>query len=132
MDYTALKVLIETNPAHASTSDEDMAVWLNDPTAVTRDRATILSETLFSECLEEITEWNALAADDRQVVRDIFTIYNEVPTEAGTPARTQLIAILGTNTKAAIASLISENVSRATDAGFPVIKAGDVIYARQQ
>ena len=130
MDYQALKTLIETHPTHASTSDEDMALWLNDQTAVTRDKVSIPSPDIFAECLNQIGEWNALTADERQIVRDILTIYENVPTQAGKPARTQLVAVLGTATKQAIAALIPENVSRATDAGFSRITAGDVIYAR--
>ena len=54
-----------------------------------------------------------------------------MPTKAGSPARTQLIAILGSATKAAIAAKISETVSRAVAVGIAnQISMGDIEYVR--
>ena len=131
MDYAALKTLIDSEPANAGRTDQEVVDWCNTPSVV-RDQATIASARIFESCLNNVAEWNALAADDRQLVRDILTVYapEGVPTEAGTPARTQLVAILGTATKSEIAALIPETVSPAVDADLGAVILGDVENAR--
>lgn len=129
MDFAALKTLIDGEPANAARTDEEVTDWCNTPSVV-RDRATVPSTEIFTECMRESAEWTALSADDRQMARDILNIWENIPTQSGDPARTQLIAILGTNTKAAIAALIPETVSPATNAGFPVLCIGDIQNAR--
>jgi len=129
MDYAALKVLIDSDPANAGRTDAEVVTWCNDPT-VTRDRDRVTTEEVFTECLRQNAEWDALTAEQRQVVRDICTVYEGVPTQSGDPARATLIAVLGTNTKAAIAALIPETVSPATNAGLGTVIIGDVQNAR--
>ena len=129
MDYQALKTLIDSDPANAAKSDEDVVTWANTPSVV-RDRATVPSTEVFTECLRESAEWGAMTADARQEVRDILTVWDDIPTAAGSPARTRLIALLGTNTKAALAAIIPETVSPAVDAGLGNVIIGDVQNAR--
>ena len=129
MDYAALKTLIDSEPANAARTDEEVVTWCNDPTVV-RDKEKVSTEDIFTECLREEAEWNALTAEQRQVTRDICTVYDGVPTQSGDPARTVLINVLGTNTKAAIAALIPETVSPAEDAGLGTVIIGDVQNAR--
>ena len=131
MDYAALKTLIDSDPANAGRTDAEVLSWCNTAT-VTRDQPTIASGRIFEACLNNVAEWQALTADDRQLVRDILTVYapEGVPTASGEPARTQLVAILGTNTKQEIAALIPETVSPAVDAGLGTVNLGDVENAR--
>lgn len=129
MDYTSLKSLIDSEPANAAKTDEDVVTWCNTPSVV-RDRATVPSTEVFTECLRENAEWSTMTADERQEVRDILTVWDDIPTEAGSPARTRLIALLGTNTKAAIAAIIPETVSPAVNADLGTVHLGDVQNAR--
>ena len=129
MDYAALKVLIDSEPTNAAKTDEEVVTWCNTPSVV-RDKATLSTEDVFTECLRERTEWEALTAEQRQIARDICTVYEGVPTQSGDPARAALIAVLGTNTKAAIAALIPETVSPAVDADLGSVIIGDVQNAR--
>ena len=132
MDYAALKALILTNPNHATTSDADMLAWVNEE-VISVDKETVSSGAIFAAILRNRAEWNALSATDREFIKDILYIHSGegVPTKAGSPARTQLIAILGSATKAAIAAKISETVSRAVAVGIAnQISMGDIEYVR--
>ena len=129
MNYADLKTLIDSEPANAARTDQEVLDWCNTPTIV-RDQEKVSTEDVFTECLRESAEWDLLSADDRQIVRDICTVYEGVPTQSGDPARTVLINVLGTNTKAAIAALIPETVSPAVDDGLGVVNLGDVQNAR--
>lgn len=132
MDYSALRTLIESNPNHATTSDVDMLAWVKEE-VISVDKDTLSSGTIFAAILNHRNEWNALSATDREFVKDILYIHSGegVPTAAGSPARTQLISILGANTKAELAGAISTLVSRAVAAGIADnIRLGDIEYAR--
>ncbi len=129
MDYVALRVLIDSDPANASRTDQEVVDWCNAPTVV-RDRAIVSTEEVFTECLREQAEWEALSSEDRQIVRDICTVYEGVPTLSGDPARDTLITVLGPNTKQAVGALIPETVSPAVDAGLGLVHLGDVQNAR--
>lgn len=132
MDYNALRSLIETNPDHATTSDEDMLIWINEE-VVSVDKDSLSSGSIFASVLNNRDEWTALSATDREFVKDILYIHSGegVPTSAGSPARTQLIAILGANTKSELAGQISSLVSRAVAVGIAGnIRLGDIEYAR--
>ena len=132
MDYQSLKTLMESHPQWPSVEDSVLTDWVNEE-AVSVDKDTVGSGTIFAAILNNRDEWNALSASDREFVKDILYIHSGegVPTKSGTPARAQLVAILGSDTKQEIASVISEDVSRATAAGIPGrIRQGDVEYAR--
>jgi hypothetical protein len=132
MDYAALRTLIETNPNHTTLSDADMLAWVNEE-VISVDKDTVSSGTIFAAILNNRSEWTALSAADREFVKDILYIHSGegVPTAVGSPARTQLIAILGNATKAELAATISDTVSRAVAAGIPgQIRLGDIEYAR--
>lgn len=133
MDYAALKTLIDSEPANAGRTDEEVVDWCNTATVV-RDKATIPSSEIFEICISDdnVGEWEALTADQRQLVRDILVVYanDGVPTAAGTAARSRLVAILGTSTKQDIAAVIPETVSPADNAGLGAVNLGDVQNAR--
>lgn len=132
MDYAALRTLIETHPTHGSTSDADMVTWLNEE-VISVDKDTVSSGEIFAAILNNRAEWTALSASDREFVKDILYIHSGegVPTTAGSPARTQLISILGSATKGELASKISSDVSRAVAAGvIGTIKESGVAFAR--
>jgi len=132
MDYQALSALIQTHPQWPAVDDSVLTDWVNEE-AITVDSPTIQSGDIFSAVLNNRSEWEALTADQRQIVRDVLVIYSTdgVPTASGSPARTVLIDILGVNTKAEIAALIPKDISRAENAGIiGRVREGDVIYAR--
>jgi len=132
MDYALLSALIATHPNPSVTSDADMLAWVLEEVVVV-DSDFLPSSAIFATILNHKAEWDALSANNRDLVRDILVIYaNEgVPTAPGTPARTQLIAILGNATKTELAGLIPKNISRAVNAGIPEpIKLGDIEFAR--
>lgn len=132
MDYAALRTLIETHPTHATETDDALAAWVNEE-VVSVDKSTVSSGAIFAAILNNRTEWDALSASDREFVKDILYIHSGegVPTAAGTPARAQLVAILGSATKAEIAGIISEDVSRAVAVGvIGKVRVGDIAFAR--
>jgi len=132
MDYQALNTLIQTHPQWPTVDDATLTTWVNEE-AISVDKDTVSSGAIFAAILNNRSEWTALSATDREFVKDILYIHSGegVPTAAGTPARSQLVAILGTNTKAELASVISSLVSRASAAGIPgTVRQGDIEYAR--
>jgi hypothetical protein len=131
MDFAALRVLIETHPTHGATSDPDMVTWLIDDTAVTRDQLTLSNADIQDIALAETAEWNALTDAERATFGQIIAIRDAVPVTVGTPTRTSLQAILGTNTKAALGAAVPEDVSRLNDAGLgTTVAEGEVAHAR--
>jgi hypothetical protein len=131
MDYTQLRVLIETHPSYPTPSDGELATWCNDPTAVTRDQTHLPNAEIQDIALSETVEWNALTEPQRATFGQIIAIREQVPVTSGTPTRDTLQDILGTNTKVALGAALPENVSRAVDADIGGrVRAGDVAHAR--
>jgi len=130
MDYVALKSLIESHPNWPIVDDAELVTWLNDDTAVTRDRDSLTPGEVMDAVIDNRAEYAALSTVDREALGLILSSYDEIPTKPGEPARTALIDILGTNTKAALAAKIPETVSRATDSGIGYVRQGDVEHAR--
>jgi len=132
MDYQALSTLIQTHPQWPTVDDATLTTWVNEE-AISVDKDAVSSGAIFAAILNNRSEWAALSASDRELVKDILYIHSGegVPTAAGTPARAQLVAILGTNTKTELAGIISSLVSRASASGIPgTVRQGDVEYAR--
>jgi len=117
MDYAQLRALIETHPDHATTSDEDMAIWVNDPTAVTRNQTHLSNAEIQDIALSQTSDWNAMTDAERATFGQIIGIRDAVPVETGTPTRDALQDILGTATKVALGAALPEDVSRAVDDG---------------
>ena len=132
MDYAALRTLLETNPSHATLTDQELADWVNEE-VVSVDRSNLSNEEILAVILDNRSEFAALSAADQQIVRDILYVGTSVPTTAGEPARDTLVAIFGggSATITALAAAISETVSRAVGAGIiGTIRAGDIGFAR--
>jgi hypothetical protein len=132
MDYQALKTLLDSDGSTAAMTSQEAADWCNAE-VISVDQDVVSSGQLFAAIANNKSEWDALAATERDFVKDILYIHSGegVPTSPGSPARTQLVAILGTNTKAEIAGIISEDISRAENAGvLGHVSAGAVEYAR--
>lgn len=118
MDYQGLKTLIMTHSSWPSVTDADLVTWVNDK-VISKEHATLPSGTVLSTILSYTAEWTPLSDANKQLVRDIlYTFSGEgIPTAAGTPARTALVAILGSQTKSALAAAIGYNISRAENIG---------------
>lgn len=136
MNYEALKVeLLAGHPVTGAYNvDDALALAECNAVNIIRDRVSLSAAAIFDEILKERAEWDALGTDaTRQWVRDILSINSieGISTVVSSPARVELIATLGTNTKAAIALLIPETVSQMTVLGFgAAIIIGDVQNAR--
>ena len=130
INHVQLKALIDSEPSNSGKTDAQVLDWCNTPSEV-RDRESVTTEEVFTECLREQAEWDALTGEQRQIVRDICTVYQGVPTQSGDPARDTLIAVLGTQTKAAVAAIIPETVSPAVNDGInEKVRMSDVEIAR--
>lgn len=131
MDFAALRTLIETHPAHAATSDTDMLIWVTDETAVSRDQTHLANSKIQDIALSETAEWNALTDAQRATFGQIIAIREQVPVEVGTPTRSTLQDILGTQTKITLGAALPETVSRAIDAGITeTVSIDHIIHAR--
>jgi hypothetical protein len=131
VDYAALRTLIETHPSYPTPSDEELATWVNDPTAVTRLQTHLSNADIQDIALSQTADWNAMSEPERATFGQIIAIRDAVPVENGVPTREALEDILGTATKVALGAALPEDVSRAVDAdvgGTP--KAGDILHAR--
>jgi hypothetical protein len=118
MDYQGLKALIITHPQWPSVTNADLVTWVNNK-IISKEHETLPSGTVLSTILSYTAEWTPISDANKQLVRDIlYTFSGEgIPTAAGTPARSALVAILGTNTKSALAAAISYTISRAENIG---------------
>ena len=133
MDLNVLKTLLQTHPNYANATDAELMTWANEK-VISSDRPTVPAPTIFAAILSNTAEWTPLSDANKQLVRDILYVHSSegVPTAVGSPARTVLVAILGTNTKAAIAAAINHLVSRAANAGLVGdVSVGDCYYARR-
>lgn len=68
MDYQALNTLIKTHPSWPSVTDEDLVIWVNDPTAMTLDRESLPNEKILATILSSATtraEFAALSDTDK-------------------------------------------------------------------
>ncbi len=133
MDYSALKVLIQTHPQWPSVDDETLATWCNEK-VVSRDKTSLPATTILQAILTYKSEWDAVSDANKATVRDVLYIASGegVPTAAGNPIRNILVSVLGTQTKQALAIAIGELVSRASAAGiYESVRVGDVMEAKR-
>lgn len=114
----AVAIIGSADPAQFQTAYDTMSVQTQ---AV--DRESFPTEEMFAIILDNVSEWEAMPGDDRQIVRDILVIHANggVPTSVGSPARTILVDKLGTNTKQALAAALPETVAL-----FPGLTPGQV------
>ena len=131
MDYAALRTLIETHPSYPTPTDQELADWCNDDTAVAITKTHLPNAEIQDIALSETADWNAMTEPQRATFGQIIAIRDSVPVENGTPTREALEDILGTATKVALGAALPGTISRAEDAnvgGAP--KAGDIEFAR--
>lgn len=131
MDFAALRVLIETHPTHAVTSDTDMITWLEDATAVTRNRAAMPVNEMVEVAVSFPADYAALSVDKRDALALIANLDSFDLTD-GTPVREALEVIFaGTSILTELAGRLTEDVSRLNAAGLgTTVAEGEVAYAR--
>lgn len=131
MDFAALRVLIETHPTHAVTSDTDMITWLEDATAVTRNRASMPVNEMVEVAVSFPADYAALSVDKRDALALIANLDSFDLTD-GTPVREALEVIFaGTSILTELAGRLTEDVSRLNAAGLgTTVAEGEVAYAR--
>lgn len=132
-DYAALKA--ELDAGHPVTGaydavDDNIALTQINAVNVVRDRPTIPAAEILEFIIDNPVEWEALTTGEQTMVSMILDLNPSVPTASGASARTALVAILGTVTKAAIAAAIPETVSQSVALGFGNVILGDVQNAR--
>ena len=112
-----LAVLIQTHPTWPAVTATELTPWVND-LVIDKNKESLPNEFILEVIMGNIAEFNALTADNRQIVRDILYIGNSVPTVAGNPTRDRLVTIFGgvSDTIQALAAAIIYQVSRAGDA----------------
>lgn len=136
MNYTALINWLADQPASGwpSDSNDNIAAWCN-AAVVDRDRETLPSAEIWGVILANRQEWLDLTAEARDVVANTLA-FNEatgVPTAVGAIERTTLVAILGTNTKQALAARIPETITRVaeqTAVGAQTVSDDDIAAAK--
>ena len=131
MDYAALRTLIETNPDHATTSDADMLVWVNE-VVETRNRDTMPVSELMEVVFSFPTDYISLTADKKSALSLFAAGIDSFSLEAGTPLRTALQSIFaGTSILTELADRLTETVSRAVNAGITeTISIDHITHAR--
>ncbi len=130
MDYIALRVLSDTHPNPGGTNAEDMLIWVNDPTGVSRSKPFMTPKEIKEIVLANPSDYKAMSAPERDALNLVLVTQTDINTQNGTPDREMLEDILGATTLAALSEALPEQVSRAVDAGLGIPNLGDVQNAR--
>ncbi len=115
--YPRLALMMTTHPDWETASNGALATWANE--AATRNVDRLSTGAVFDVILQHRNEWRAMSAADREDVRDILLVYaaTGIDTRAESAARALLVTVLGPDTKAALAALITVSATRAQSAG---------------
>ena len=127
-----LAILIQTHPSWPGVTDNDLVPWVNE-LVIDKTLTELPNEKILEVIIGNITEFNNLTAEKRDLVRDILHVGNTVPTVAGNPTRDWLVSTFGgaSDTIQALAAAIVYQVSRAADAAIPgTIDKGQIKAAR--
>jgi len=131
MNYTSLRALIETHPTHGATSDADMQSWLEDPAEVTRNRESMTTDELVQVTLSFPADYAALSGDKREALLLIASGMADFSLVNNTPIREALEIIFATtDIFTELASRLTEDVSRLTDAGLGAASLDHIAHAR--
>lgn len=134
MDYVILHDELTTDPlsrGYSALSDAQAAADLN-----TAYRTRTLEQLDQSDVYNAmvVAEFTALSADARQEVWNIVQVggASGLWVRPGDTARTRLIALFGagSDTIQALAALLTEDISRATELSLGTVKPGHVTKAR--
>ena len=131
MNYSTLTAELQSDPTgvgYAGMTDAEAAAAMNAATR-TRLAATIDSAALYEAIVP--AEFGALSADEKQLVRDLFTL-GTVHVRDGSNGRAVLLATFGaqSGTIAALIEAATERISRAAELGLPPVDAAHVQSAR--
>lgn len=97
-----------------SANDETAANQLN-ATNRTREKSTISGAAIYNAIVP--SEFSALSAANKELVRDIFGLGDNIDVRQGTNVRTVLLAVFGagTTTRTNLAAAVQESCSRAIE-----------------
>lgn len=131
--YETLWNEIDTDPltrGYDAMSNAQIAGSLNTANR-TRQRATLSSAEIYEHI--DSTEFQAKTAAQKEYVRDILGLGENISIGPTSKARTVMLAVFGggSTTITALAAAAQENISRATELGLPTISEGIVIEAKQ-
>lgn len=109
-------------------TDAQVATRLNEIDSF--DKPTVTGSDVFNAL--DRAEWLALSATDQQVVRDIFTLGDSIPTASGTNVRAALLAVFGagTTTRTNLNALITQSISVHDYYGIPAKYATESAVAK--
>ena len=132
MDYQALWTEIGIDPlgrGYSAMTDPEIAIDLNSVYR-TRTRNTLSSAEIYENIV--VSEFQGKTDAQKVYIRDILGLGGDVQVGPDTKARQVMIAIFGagSQTIAALASSLQEDISRASELGFGRVLAQDIETAR--
>ena len=124
-----IRLLAELLPNYAGLSDAEICQALNAQT-ISYEVDTLATGQIYN-CVNP-TEFNALTADKKQLLRDILSL-GEVDVSAGTNARAVLLNLFpaGTATINALAAAVTKTTSLGNQNGIGNVSGQDVREARE-
>lgn len=130
-DFQILKTEIDTDPltrGYSGMTDQQVANSMN---AKNRDNWVPLSSAQIFEAINR-TEFAALNTQNISRVDRILGLGSGIPTEPGSNARDELVAVFGagSNTIIRLAALANQQRSRGEEIGWGEVRPGDVVQAR--
>lgn len=132
MDIQALINEIKTDPlARGYSSMTDAQLFASLMTANrTRERTSLSGSQIYNATVP--SEFQALTADQKQYVRDIWGLGDSIDVRTGTNVRTVYLAIFGagTTTRTNLANLVNETISRAVEIGCGDLTLAYLTYIR--
>jgi hypothetical protein len=130
--YASISVELIAGHPVTGAYDADDIVALSELKAVNivRDRPTVPAAEILEQIIANPSEWNALTSGEQTMISMILDLNKSVPTDAASPARVALIAILGASTVAAVGAIIPETVSQSVALWTRDIQLGDVQNGR--
>ena len=132
MDYQALWTEISTDPlgrGYSAMTDPEIAIDLNTVYR-TRTRSTLSSAEIYENIV--VSEFQNKTDAQKVYIRDILGLGGDVQVGPDTKARQVMITIFGagSQTIAALAASLQEDISRASELGFGRVLAQDIETAR--
>ena len=131
MDLMALSSELTVDPlarGYSGMTYAEIVTSLN-----TKNRTRVLDTLSSAQIYEAIvpSEFQALTDAQRLLIRDVFGLGNSVQVGPSTNARSVLVGILGggSDSITALAALLEETISRATELGLGIVTEGDIIKA---
>jgi hypothetical protein len=131
-ERAALKAELQNDPLGRGYAGMTLEQKVASLTAVDRpapERTSVSGSEIFNAIVP--AEFGALTAANKDLVRDVFGLGDSINVATGTNARTVLLNAFGagTATRTALAVLVTQQQSRASELGLPGVTATDIVDA---